>query len=195
MAGSNFGGRLSKLVAVRTMKPTNTTHPTLARRTQRMLETQPTFLNLTDAAAGKLREITAEETNPDVGSAGLRLQRRLLRLQVRDDDRGRPDRGGPDPPGERGHGLRRRQERRPAPGRPDRLRRHAHGRRLHRQQPERGQPPAAAARASGPPTTPAAPGAARTRPTSLARARSRRSDPAASRFPAEVGPAIRRAAV
>ena len=32
-----------------------------------MLETQPTFLNLTDAAAGKLREITAEETNPSVG--------------------------------------------------------------------------------------------------------------------------------
>ena len=32
-----------------------------------MLEIQPTFLNLTDAAAGKLREITAEETNPNVG--------------------------------------------------------------------------------------------------------------------------------
>ena len=32
-----------------------------------MLETQPTFLDLTDAAASKLREITAEETNPDVG--------------------------------------------------------------------------------------------------------------------------------
>ena len=32
-----------------------------------MLETQPTFLNLTDAAATKLREITAEETNPTVG--------------------------------------------------------------------------------------------------------------------------------
>ena len=32
-----------------------------------MLETQPTFLNLTDAAATKLQEITAEETSPSVG--------------------------------------------------------------------------------------------------------------------------------
>ena len=32
-----------------------------------MLEVQPTIVNLTDAAATKLREITAEETNPNVG--------------------------------------------------------------------------------------------------------------------------------
>jgi iron-sulfur cluster assembly protein len=32
-----------------------------------MLETQPTVVNLTDAAAMKLRELTAEETNPDIG--------------------------------------------------------------------------------------------------------------------------------
>jgi iron-sulfur cluster assembly protein len=32
-----------------------------------MLEVQPTTLSLTDAAASKLRELTAEETNPDIG--------------------------------------------------------------------------------------------------------------------------------
>jgi iron-sulfur cluster assembly accessory protein len=32
-----------------------------------MLEVQPTPLSLTDAAAGKLRELTAEETNPNIG--------------------------------------------------------------------------------------------------------------------------------
>ena len=32
-----------------------------------MLEIQPTTLSLTDAAASKLRELTAEETNPAVG--------------------------------------------------------------------------------------------------------------------------------
>jgi iron-sulfur cluster assembly accessory protein len=32
-----------------------------------MLETQPTTLSLTDAAASKLRELTKEETNPAVG--------------------------------------------------------------------------------------------------------------------------------
>ncbi len=32
-----------------------------------MLDVQPTTLSLTDAAASKLREITAEETNPNVG--------------------------------------------------------------------------------------------------------------------------------
>src|SRR6185295_2034130 len=49
------------------MSTNTTTTPTPARRTQRMLEIQPTFLNLTDAAALKLRELTAEETNPNVG--------------------------------------------------------------------------------------------------------------------------------
>ena len=32
-----------------------------------MIESQPTVLSLTDAAATKLRELTAEETNPDIG--------------------------------------------------------------------------------------------------------------------------------
>ncbi len=32
-----------------------------------MIDNGPTVLSLTDAAAGKLREITAEEANPDVG--------------------------------------------------------------------------------------------------------------------------------
>ena len=32
-----------------------------------MLEVQPTTVSLTDAAASKLRELTAEETNPSVG--------------------------------------------------------------------------------------------------------------------------------
>lgn len=32
-----------------------------------MMETQPTVVTLTDAAAGKLRELTAEETNPAIG--------------------------------------------------------------------------------------------------------------------------------
>jgi iron-sulfur cluster assembly accessory protein len=32
-----------------------------------MLEAQPTTLSLTDAAAAKLRELTAEETDPNIG--------------------------------------------------------------------------------------------------------------------------------
>ena len=32
-----------------------------------MLEVQPTTLSLTDAAAAKLRELTAEETDPNIG--------------------------------------------------------------------------------------------------------------------------------
>ena len=32
-----------------------------------MLEAQPTVVSLTDAAASKLRELTAEETNPAIG--------------------------------------------------------------------------------------------------------------------------------
>src|SRR5262245_52143675 len=32
-----------------------------------MMETQPTVVSLTDAAAAKLRELTAEETNPQIG--------------------------------------------------------------------------------------------------------------------------------
>ncbi len=32
-----------------------------------MIDGQPTFLSLTDAAASKLRDLTREETNPDIG--------------------------------------------------------------------------------------------------------------------------------
>ena len=32
-----------------------------------MMEIQPTVVSLTDAAASKLRELTAEETNPEIG--------------------------------------------------------------------------------------------------------------------------------
>ncbi len=32
-----------------------------------MIDGQPTLLSLTDAAAGKLRELTAEDTNPNIG--------------------------------------------------------------------------------------------------------------------------------
>ena len=32
-----------------------------------MIESQPTVVSLTDAAASKLRELTREETNPDIG--------------------------------------------------------------------------------------------------------------------------------
>ena len=32
-----------------------------------MIDSQPTVLSLTDAAAGKLRELTAGETNPNIG--------------------------------------------------------------------------------------------------------------------------------
>jgi iron-sulfur cluster assembly accessory protein len=38
----------------------------LEERTE-MMETQPTVVSLTDAAATKLRELTAEETNPQIG--------------------------------------------------------------------------------------------------------------------------------
>ena len=32
-----------------------------------MLDAQPTVVSLSDAAASKLRELTAEETNPQIG--------------------------------------------------------------------------------------------------------------------------------
>ena len=67
-----------------------------------MLEVQPTAqptapaatVSLTDAAALKLRELTAEETNPAIGLRVYVYSRRLLRLPLRDDARGRPDRRG-----------------------------------------------------------------------------------------------------
>ena len=102
-----------------------------------MLEVQPTTLSLTDAAASKLRELTAEETNPDIGlrvyvysggCSGFRYG-----MMIEDS----PTAGRQPPRGQRRPGLRRRQEHRPPQGHRDRLRRHAHGRRLHGQQSER----------------------------------------------------------
>ena len=61
-----------------------------------MIDQQPTtVVSLTDAAVLKLRELTKEETNPDDRPARLRLLRRLLRLPLRDDARGRADARGP----------------------------------------------------------------------------------------------------
>jgi iron-sulfur cluster assembly accessory protein len=65
---------LSKLLAVRTIepipvdgRPNNRTHPASQGGSSTMLEVQPTTVSLTDAAAAKLRELTAEEINPSVG--------------------------------------------------------------------------------------------------------------------------------
>src|SRR5437762_2045551 len=64
---------LSKLLDVRTMRArsaesavASALNASQGGRTT-MLEVQPTPLSLTDAAAGKLRELTAEETNPNIG--------------------------------------------------------------------------------------------------------------------------------
>ena len=96
-----------------------------------------TVVSLTDAAATKLRELTKDETNPDIGlrvyvySGGCSGFRYGMMLE-----------DAPTPEDnvlsvERHQGLRRRPEHRPPAGLADRLRRHAHGRRLHGQQPER----------------------------------------------------------
>jgi iron-sulfur cluster assembly protein len=65
---------LSKLVAVRTIGPLDARDPFGDDRVEsrpgghrQMLEAQPTVVSLTDAAASKLRELTAEETNPAIG--------------------------------------------------------------------------------------------------------------------------------
>ena len=82
-----------------------------------MIETQPTVVSLTDAAASKLRELTAEETNPQIGlrvyvySGGCSGFRYGMMLEDA------PTRRGQDPRGERREGLRRRQQRRPPQGR------------------------------------------------------------------------------
>src|SRR5262245_60529576 len=68
---------LSETVAERTIdpstdavtppqSPSSTDLPPKEERTE-MMETQPTVVSLTDAAATKLRELTAEETNPNIG--------------------------------------------------------------------------------------------------------------------------------
>ena len=80
-----------------------------------MIDIQPTILSLTDVAAGKLREITAAETNPNSACASTST-RGLLRLPVRDDDRGRADPRGPGPRVAGDQGLRRHEEPRPAAG-------------------------------------------------------------------------------
>src|SRR6185295_6718545 len=61
------------LVAVRTIGPSTrsarpaTIVPYRSGGLIQMLEAQPTVVSLTDAAASKLRELTAEETNPEIG--------------------------------------------------------------------------------------------------------------------------------
>ena len=74
-----------------------------------MLEVQPTVVSLTDAAAVEAARADGRGDEPGDRAARLRLLRRLLRLPLRDDARGRPDRRGQDPRGERRQGLRRRQ--------------------------------------------------------------------------------------
>ena len=63
-----FGRRLRKTVAVRTMIGNTTPIDQRAEgATIGYSRPSPPSRNLTDAAASKLREITAEEKNPDVG--------------------------------------------------------------------------------------------------------------------------------
>ena len=98
-----------------------------------------TVVSLSDAAASKLRELTKDETNPDIGlrvyvySGGCSGFRYGMMLE-----------DAPTPEDkvlarERHQGLRRRPEHRAPAGLRDRLRRHADGRRLHGEQPERGR--------------------------------------------------------
>src|SRR5207244_11016383 len=58
--------RLSHRPRRPTMRRSRQTQP-LRGGTHQMLETQPTVVSLSDAAALKLRELTAEETNPAIG--------------------------------------------------------------------------------------------------------------------------------
>ena len=104
-----------------------------------MLEVQPTVVSLTDAAAAKLRDLTAEETNPAIGlrvyvysggCSGFRYGMMLEDAPTAEDKILEANGIKVYVDGKLG---------RPARGLPDRLRRHADGRRLHRQQPERGR--------------------------------------------------------
>ena len=64
---------MSELVALRTIAPVQTasTEPRASKGIDSMIEQQPavdtTVLSLSDAAATKLRELTKEETNPNIG--------------------------------------------------------------------------------------------------------------------------------
>jgi iron-sulfur cluster assembly accessory protein len=66
-------GVLSESVALRTIAPVHlaTTEPRASKGIDSMIEQQPavdtTVLSLSDAAATKLRELTKEETNPNIG--------------------------------------------------------------------------------------------------------------------------------
>ena len=104
-----------------------------------MIDNGPTFLSLTDAAAGKLREITADEPNPNVGlrvyvysggCSGFRYGMMIEDAPTAEDQ-------VLESPGIKVYvdtksiDLLR--------GLADRLRRHPDGRRLHGEQPERGR--------------------------------------------------------
>ncbi len=108
------------------------------RRVPLMIDAQPTIVSLTDAAATKLRELTKEEPNPEIGlrvyvysggCSGYRYGMMLEDAPTSDDNVLSAN----------GVRVYIDTEQRPAhPGQPDRLRRHPHGRGVHRQQPERG---------------------------------------------------------
>ena len=103
-----------------------------------MIDPQPTFLNLTDAAASKLREMTKEESNPDVGlrvyvysggCSGFRYGMMIEDAPTAEDSVLQANGVRSTSTAKAWRSSRAR----------DRLHRHADGRRLHRQQPERGQ--------------------------------------------------------
>ncbi len=101
-----------------------------------MMDAQPAALSLTDAAASKLRELTKDEPNPDIGlrvyvysggCSGFRYGMMLEDAPTSDDKI------------MQANGVRVYVDGNSVDllsGAPDRLRRHAHGRRLHGQQPE-----------------------------------------------------------
>ena len=102
-----------------------------------MIDQQPAVVSLTDAAALKLRELTKEETNPDIGLRVYVYSGRLLRLSLRDDARRRPT---PEDKLLDVNGIKVYVDGQSVSllqGSADRLCRHAHGCRLHGQQPER----------------------------------------------------------
>ena len=92
-------GCLSKPVVVRTMSTStggrrfadHASHDDLPEDEPRMIDQQPTVVSLTDAAVGKLRELTKEETNPDIGLRVYVYSGGCSGLPLRDDARGRPD--------------------------------------------------------------------------------------------------------
>ena len=124
-----------------------------------MMEVQPTVVSLTDAAASKLRELTAEETNPAIGlrvyvySGGCSGFRYGMMLEDAAHARGQDHRG------QRHQGLCRRQQHRVLKGREIDYVDTLMGAGFTVNNPN-AVSAAAAAAASGPRTSPAAPAAA-----------------------------------